>query len=112
MVLAKRIRSTLKQMIDEVGDPEANIQTDSEGAAADLARAAAALRPEGRLEVKVRPRGSSQSTGAVERMNQTVAAMCGTFKVLEEDECHIKMVEGGFIPGIKDERVDKSHSKS
>ena len=34
----------LKQTIDEVGDPEANIQTDSEGAAVDLARAAAALR--------------------------------------------------------------------
>ena len=27
----------LKQMIDEVGDPEANIQTDCEGAAPDLA---------------------------------------------------------------------------
>ena len=43
----------LKQMIDEVGDPEANIQADSERAAIDLARAAAALRPEGRHEVKV-----------------------------------------------------------
>ena len=45
----------LKQMIDEVGDPEANIQTDSEGATVDLAGAAAALRPEGRHEVKVTP---------------------------------------------------------
>ena len=49
MVLAKgsgnryAVRA-LEQMIDEVGDPEAYIQTDSEGAAADLARAAAALR--------------------------------------------------------------------
>ena len=77
-------------MIDEVGDPEANIQTDSEGVAVDLARAAAALRPEGRHEVKVTPGGSSQSNGAVERMNQTVAAMCRTFKVLVEDEYHIK----------------------
>ena len=80
----------LKQMIDEVGDPEANIQTDSEGATVDLDRAEAALRPEGRHEVKVTPRGSSQSNGAVERMNQTVADMCRTCKVLEEDEYHIK----------------------
>ena len=35
----------LKQMIDEVGDPEANIQTDSEEASVDLARAATACRP-------------------------------------------------------------------
>ena len=34
-----------KQMIDEVGDPETNTQTDSEGAAVDLPRVAAALRP-------------------------------------------------------------------
>ena len=80
----------LKQMIDEVGDPEANIQTDSEGAAVDLARAAAALRPEGRHEVKVTPGGSSQSNGSLECMNQSVAAMCRTFKVLVEDEYHIK----------------------
>ena len=46
-------------MIDEVGDPEANMQTDSEGAAVDLARAAAALRPADRHEVKVTPRRSS-----------------------------------------------------
>ena len=81
----------LKHMIDEVGDPEANIQTDSEGVAVDLARAAVALRPEGRHEVKGTPRGSSQSNGAVECMNQTVAAMCRTFKVLVEDEHHIKI---------------------
>ena len=87
----------LKQMIVEVGDPEAHIQTDSEGWAVDLARAAAALRPKGRHEVKVTPRGSSQSNGAVERMNQTVAAMCRTFKVLEEDEYHIKNVEGRVL---------------
>ena len=64
MVLAKGsgdryAAHALKQMIDEVGDPRANIQTDSEGAAVDLARAAAALRSEGRHEVKVTPRGSS-----------------------------------------------------
>ena len=53
----------LKQMIDEVGGPEANIQPDSEGAAFDLARAAAALRPDGRHEVNVTPRGSLQSNG-------------------------------------------------
>ena len=58
MVLAKGSRDryavhALKQMIDEVGDPEANIQADPERAAIDLARAAAALRPEGRHEVKV-----------------------------------------------------------
>ena len=75
----------VKQMIDEVGDPEANLQTDSEGAAVDLARAAAALRPEARHEVKVTPRGSSQSIGVVERMNQTAAAMCRTYKILVED---------------------------
>ena len=62
----------LKQMVDEVGDSEANIQTDSKGAAVDLARAAAALRPDCRHEVKVTPRGSSQSNGVVERMKQTV----------------------------------------
>ena len=84
----------LRQMIDEGGDPEANIQADSEGAAVDLARVAAALRPEGRHEVKVTPRGFSQSNGAVERMNQTVASMCRTFKVLVEDEYHIQIIEG------------------
>ena len=87
----------LKQMIDEVGDPEANIQTDSEGAAVDLARAAAALRPDGRHEVKVIPRGSSQSNGVVERMNQTVAATCRTYKVLVEDEYHIRIDEGRVL---------------
>ena len=86
----------LKQMINEVGDPEANIQIDSEGASFDLARAAAALRQEGRHEVKVTPRGSSQSNGAVERMNQTTA-MWRTFKVLVEDEYHKKNVEGHML---------------
>ena len=102
MVLAKESGDryavhALKQMIDEAGDPEANTQTDSEGAAVDLAPAAAALRPEGRHEVKVTPAGSSQSSAAVERMNQTVAAMCRTFKVLVEDEYHIKIVEGHVL---------------
>ena len=50
-----------------------------------------------RPEVTVTPRGSSQSNGAVERMNQIVAAMCRTFKVLVEDECHIKIVEGHVL---------------
>ena len=98
MVLAKGSGNryavhALQQIIDEVGDPEANIQTDSEGAAVDLARAAAALRPEGRHEVKVTPRGSSQSNGVVERMNQTVAAVCRIFEVLVEDEYHIRIFE-------------------
>ena len=75
----------VKQMIDEVGDPEANLQTDSEGAAVDVARDAAALRTEGRHEVKVTPRGSSQSNGVVERMNQTVAATCRKKKILVEN---------------------------
>ena len=76
-----------KQMIDEVGDPEANIQTDSEGAAIDLARAAAALRPEGRHGSKGHTmRIYTHSNGAVERMNQTVGAMCRTYWVLEADE--------------------------
>ena len=82
----------LKQMIDEGGDSQANIQTDSE-----LARAAAALRPDGRHEVKVTPRGSSQSNGVVERMDQTVAATCRKFKVLVEDEYNIKIVEGHVL---------------
>ena len=30
-------------------------------------------------------------------MNQTVAAMCRTFKVLVEDEYHIKIVEGHVL---------------
>ena len=56
-------------------------------------------------------------------MNQTVADMCRTFKVLVEDEYHIKNVSRaqrvvgsvrvlGLIPGIRDVRVDKPHSKS
>ena len=49
-------------------------------------------------------------------MNQTVAAMCGTFKVLVEDEYHMKNCRSvtvlGLIPGIRDVRVDKPHSKS
>ena len=84
-------------MVGAVGDPEANLQTDSARAAVDLARAAAALRPECRHEVKVTPRGSSQSNGALERMNQTVAAMCRTLKVLVEDEYHTKNVEGHVL---------------
>ena len=64
----------------------ANIQTDSEGAAVDFDRAAAALRPQGRQEAKVTPRGSSQSNGVVERMNQTVAAMCRGYKVFAGGE--------------------------
>ena len=56
----------LKHMIDEVGDPEANVQTDSEGAAVDPVRAEAALRPEGRHEVNVTPRGSFT---AMEQLN-------------------------------------------
>ena len=101
-------------MIDEVGDPEANIQTDSEGAAVDLARAAAALRPDGGHEVKVTPRGSSQSNGVVERMNQTVAAMCRTFKVLVEDEYNIKLGWSVTVLGstARDARADRLHSKS
>ena len=80
-------------MIDEVGDPEVDIQTHSEGAAVDLARAAAALGPEGRHKVMVTPTGSSQSSGVVERMNQTVAGMCRTCKILVEDDNHIRIVD-------------------